>query len=162
MLGGEGEYRPQTIYRVQSRRSLDFPFKRVCIFMASSISAVVDCCGICFGFNKPNWAKYCQTVSDPSKPEPIQPHASIPTHALTPDKDCDKLADGKQTNRGFIGQVRNSLSAWVFYKEETMELFKVLFWALLGVFTYLAFEWSLRLLELLWKTYVDVVVMSTH
>jgi hypothetical protein len=30
-----------------------------------------------------------------------------------------------------------------------MELFKVAFWALLGVFTYLAFEWSLRLLELL-------------
>ena len=36
MLGGEGEYRPQTKYRVQSRRSLDFPFKRVCIFLASS------------------------------------------------------------------------------------------------------------------------------
>jgi hypothetical protein len=84
----------------------------------------------------------------------IRPHAPIPTHARTPHRNCNKLAEGKQTNRELIGQVDfgqlvrlNFLQRRCYMKE----LMEIVTWAVIGVFTYVLFVWTWNLIDLLWR-----------
>ena len=91
--------------------------------------------------------KYCQTVSEPLKPQTIyHTFHTLPT-PLTHDNDCEKIAEGKQTkDRDSIGK-GFAFSNGVFYKEvEMIKMLLVMFYAVVGVFTYVLFELTLRLL----------------
>jgi hypothetical protein len=75
------------------------PYKRVCISMCEQY--LLGCIYL-YGlgcFTKPFLAKYYSVVSDPSKTIKVQCHASSPPHALTRNNDCEKIAEGKQTNK---------------------------------------------------------------
>jgi len=68
-----------------------------------------------------------------------QPHFTYPSHALTPYKDCDKLADGKQTKDFEVG-LETVPPIESFKKEVYMkELLEVVMWSFVGVFTYILF-----------------------
>jgi hypothetical protein len=71
---------------------------------------------------------------------------------LTSNKNCDKLAEGKQTKRRFIGQVDlGQPDRLSFFKRRCYmkELMEIVVWSVIGVFTYVLFVWTWNLIDLL-------------
>ena len=90
MLRGAWEYR-LCIVGVQGRRSVDSHLSGFAYLLASSNLAVVVYCGVLsFRLSNPFGVLTIPILSDS-----IQSHSIFPTHALTPYKDCEKLAEGK-------------------------------------------------------------------
>lgn len=86
MLGGAGEYRPQTNAECKVGVALIAHLSGFAYSQASSIFAVVV------------WVEVLKDGLNPKHTvRQYLSHHSQPTHALTPNKDCEKIAEGKQT-----------------------------------------------------------------